>query len=208
LQHAWAEIEHDLGYKSKNEVPKEIRRDFSRVAGLLELADKEFIRIREYLNKYKAEVDNNIKNAILRIPIDKITLREYLDKSEIVDQINETLAKKNGGLIRATLGFGAERNIAPLNNFDIKTISDLDSLLKENEENIIRFFDEWTDKGKGVEVLPYDTPLFYLYYVLLYKNYSVDKLLDYMEVSEISKEETLSIDKALKNLIAKGFTLS
>lgn len=208
MQHAWAEIEHDLGYKSKNEVPKEIRRDFSRVAGLLELADKEFIRIREYLNKYKAEVDNNIKNAILRIPIDKITLREYLDKSEIVDQINETLAKKNGGLIRATLGFGAERNIAPLNNFDIKTISDLDSLLKENEENIIRFFDEWTDKGKGVEVLPYDTPLFYLYYVLLYKNYSVDKLLDYMEVSEISKEETLSIDKALKNLIAKGFTLS
>ena len=172
------------------------------------MADKEFIRIREYLNKYKAEVDNNIKNAILRIPIDKITLREYLDKSEIVDQINETLAKKNGGLIRATLGFGAERNIAPLNNFDIKTISDLDSLLKENEENIIRFFDEWTDKGKGVEVLPYDTPLFYLYYVLLYKNYSVDKLLDYMEVSEISKEETLSIDKALKNLIAKGFTLS
>ncbi len=35
LQHAWAEIEHDLGYKNKIEIPEKIRRDFSRVSGLL-----------------------------------------------------------------------------------------------------------------------------------------------------------------------------
>ncbi|HJH26042.1 MAG TPA: hypothetical protein C5S37_04530 [Methanophagales archaeon] len=32
LQHAWAEIEHDLGYKSSIEIPKDIRRRFSRLA--------------------------------------------------------------------------------------------------------------------------------------------------------------------------------
>ncbi|MBR3063551.1 MAG: (p)ppGpp synthetase, partial [Exiguobacterium sp.] len=31
LQHAWAEIEHDLGYKNPNAVPPEIKRSFSRV---------------------------------------------------------------------------------------------------------------------------------------------------------------------------------
>ena len=37
LQHAWAEIEHDLGYKTEFGIPLDVRREFSRVAGLLEI---------------------------------------------------------------------------------------------------------------------------------------------------------------------------
>jgi len=47
LQHAWAEIEHDLEYKSKAVVSYETRRNFSRLAGLLEFADLEFEKIRD-----------------------------------------------------------------------------------------------------------------------------------------------------------------
>ncbi len=36
LQHSWAEIEHDLGCKTEIEVPREIRRSFSKAASLLE----------------------------------------------------------------------------------------------------------------------------------------------------------------------------
>ena len=42
LQHAWAEIEHDIQYKSLETIPAPIRRRFTALAGLLEIADREF----------------------------------------------------------------------------------------------------------------------------------------------------------------------
>ncbi len=53
LQHAWAEIEHDLGYTGKDSIPEKVRRSFSRIASLLEIADIEFIRIRNELSEYE-----------------------------------------------------------------------------------------------------------------------------------------------------------
>jgi ppGpp synthetase/RelA/SpoT-type nucleotidyltranferase len=51
LQHAWAEIEHDIRYKGT--IPAEHTSDFDRrfalAAGLLELADREFSTIRDRL---------------------------------------------------------------------------------------------------------------------------------------------------------------
>ena len=37
LQHTWAAINHDLGYKSDFGIPKRITRDFSRIAGYIEV---------------------------------------------------------------------------------------------------------------------------------------------------------------------------
>lgn len=47
LQHAWAEIEHDIQYKSVEAMPIAIRRRFIMLAGLLELADREFQAIHD-----------------------------------------------------------------------------------------------------------------------------------------------------------------
>lgn len=42
VQHAWAEVSHDLIYKSAFTVPEELKRDCNRIAALLENADKAF----------------------------------------------------------------------------------------------------------------------------------------------------------------------
>ncbi len=47
LQHAWAEIEHDIQYKSVRAIPPAIRRRLAAVAGLLEIADREFQAVRD-----------------------------------------------------------------------------------------------------------------------------------------------------------------
>ena len=57
LQHSWAEIEHDLGYKTEFEVPRNIRRSFSKAASLLETVDDIFSDIRTKRIQYRCKTE-------------------------------------------------------------------------------------------------------------------------------------------------------
>jgi ppGpp synthetase/RelA/SpoT-type nucleotidyltranferase len=83
LQHAWAEVEHDLGYKllvdgspgrSAAAVPAEIRRRFSRIASLLEIADQEFVSIRGEMRRYRDRAREEGQHGARGLPIDTLTL--------------------------------------------------------------------------------------------------------------------------------------
>ncbi len=50
IEHAWAEIEHEIVYKSGVVQPDEILRRFAALAGSLELVDNEFLALRERRN--------------------------------------------------------------------------------------------------------------------------------------------------------------
>ena len=96
LQHAWAEIEHDLGYKSGIAIPKEIRRRFSRIAGLLELADTEFESIRIALRDYAAEVQKRISESPEAVSINKDSLAAFINSSESVNRIDMRIVNNIG----------------------------------------------------------------------------------------------------------------
>ena len=66
LQHAWAEIEHDIVYKSPVEIPFRVRRRFACLAGLLEIADREF----ESLRHDEMAVRQAIQSRIKKVKID------------------------------------------------------------------------------------------------------------------------------------------
>ncbi len=74
LQHAWAEVEHDLGYKANDAVPELIRRRFSRIASLLEIADQEFVSIRRDLRRYREAVREEVSMGGRGLPIDAVSL--------------------------------------------------------------------------------------------------------------------------------------
>lgn len=81
LQHAWAEIEHDIQYKSSKTIPSEIRRRFMALAGMLEVADREFQAIQDA----DKEIEDHAKNMVQRgdlggIEITPNSLKFFLDK--------------------------------------------------------------------------------------------------------------------------------
>ena len=65
LQHAWAEIEHGIVYKSPGEIPFRVRRRFACLAGLLEIADREFESLRQDDMAVRQAIQSRIKKVTI-----------------------------------------------------------------------------------------------------------------------------------------------
>ncbi|MDP1829659.1 MAG: hypothetical protein Q8L48_40715 [Archangium sp.] len=90
LQHAWAEVEHDLGYKVDDAMPEAIRRRFSRVAGLLEIADQEFVSIRRELAASRDEARATVAKSGA-LPIDLVSL-DALIRQPAIEALDREVA--------------------------------------------------------------------------------------------------------------------
>jgi len=86
LQHAWAEIEHDIQYKSASVIPAEIRRRFMALAGMLEIADREFQAIQNADKQLTQEARSRVEGGQLsQVEITPDALKAFLDKKLGVD---------------------------------------------------------------------------------------------------------------------------
>lgn len=80
LQHVWANMQHDTGYKSEVEIPVEYQRSLNRLAGILELADEQFSRIRKEINDYRRNVQSLVTNGNFdEVPLNGDTFRSYCE---------------------------------------------------------------------------------------------------------------------------------
>jgi len=80
LQHVWATINHDMGYKTDIEIPREHLRNMNRIAGMLELADEQFSRIRMAITDYRRNVQSLVADGDFdSVPLDGDTFRSYLE---------------------------------------------------------------------------------------------------------------------------------
>jgi len=80
LQHVWANMNHDIGYKSGVEVPQEHLRNLTRLAGMLELADEQFSLIRKNVNDYRRSVQSLVSSGNFdEVPLDGDTFKSYMN---------------------------------------------------------------------------------------------------------------------------------
>ncbi len=82
LQEAWAEIEHQLVYKSNVAAPTDIRRLIARLSGALEIADEQFQAIysrrQEYLKKLQASDISGLRDEPLNVDsLQEVIRRRY-----------------------------------------------------------------------------------------------------------------------------------
>lgn len=138
LQHAWAEIEHDIGYKTANGLPNVLRRSFSRLSGLLELADDEFIKIKERIAERQQEVSKDMESGLGESGLDIVALGEFLNKSRVLDEISYQIKLRYG----VTVGSPSkDHDLAHVLNglfyAGIGTIGDLTKALLQMKEYVI-----------------------------------------------------------------------
>lgn len=81
LQHAWAEIEHDMQYKAVAALPTKVQRRFAALAGLIEIADREFQAIEEEEASLRQEARKNVDIGNLDdVEVTDDSLKAYLDR--------------------------------------------------------------------------------------------------------------------------------
>lgn len=187
LQHAWAEIEHDLGYKSEIEIPHAARRSFYRVAALLETADIEFTKIKEFLNKYTKDVADKIINEPNNILLDKTSLRTLIKHDPSLKEIDKAILrgrpiKEDDVSIELMVNYHLRR----LDYLGIKTIKMLGNLLVTYRNEIIEYGEKYfssnnvsNDKSPVIK----GAALVSLAYYMVAKENDEKKVLDFLQVT-------------------------
>lgn len=138
MQHAWAEIEHDLGYKSKEDIPNQYRRQFARLAGLIELADDNFLQLKNNIMNYKHEARKKLPTSKKELLIDSTTLMTYVTEDRnYIKLLNEI--KSSGMNIDFNINSSyLSTMIQRAKKLDLKTIGDIAELFEKYKDIFLK----------------------------------------------------------------------
>lgn len=159
LQHAWAEVEHGLGYKSFYEPPMEIKRKLNRLAATLEILDEEFESIRYNIALYHSSIDKEEK--ILKTDINKDSLIAYINTNPTINEIATAICDKYGYRLSSDANLLSQQKIVTKLNFHgYQYINEINDDIMKYKDTIITIGDEISQK------INYDASTLNIYSVL------------------------------------------
>lgn len=187
LQHAWSAIQHDIGYKSDFGVPREIKRQFARLAGLLELADDEFVRARDNMVGYTEGIRQRIiTDDADEVLINMISLKEYVLHNQKMQSIIQEIANIAGAEINE---IDPESYVPQLAFLGIKKLGDIEIMIKENYPLAMKLANKALSAA-GLDIVSSSVALRFLCRAeLINKNYDYDKIVEFLKISLGTKEK-------------------
>lgn len=162
LQHSWAEIEHDLGYKGEFEIPSTAKRTFYRVAALLEQADIEFVKLKSTIAEYETGLSQGIKTNPSQIEINKASLTSFMSQNDNVIIFENDVFVGEYNLVITEFDiekFAHDKLINRIKKLGVENIKQLEEFYLDNEgllrESIESIFLKGghTSVGRGDSVL-------------------------------------------------------
>ncbi|HLZ81586.1 MAG TPA: hypothetical protein VKP04_08140 [Ktedonobacteraceae bacterium] len=127
LQHAWAEVEHGIQYKSIETIPAPYRRRFLALAGLFEIADRELNSLQEEDEALQKSAQQLVQRGELdEVAITPESLKTYLDERLGADGRMTPLKYDQTVRMIQQLGFSDLRHIDRcINGYDADAITRL-----------------------------------------------------------------------------------
>lgn len=134
---AWANISHYLDYKTDQDIPEELKRDFYALSGMFYVADKHFQLFFEQRHRKQDEIDKAFEKEDskdkLELPINLDTLTAYL---------REKFPDRQHGEIGSI-----SRVVKSLKEADYREISEIDEIISKNLSIFLQY-------EKDLEIVP------------------------------------------------------
>jgi ppGpp synthetase/RelA/SpoT-type nucleotidyltranferase len=187
IQHAWAEIEHDLGYKSAPSIPRPIKRRFYRLAAMLEVADDEFTAIKTTLQEYEKELPQSITNQPKTVAIDKSTIRLFIETAKIIKQTEKKILTDLGIASKECTEDSMARYAEYLQWTGISTIDAL-TIAYEKHLSIIEILMKKRLKNSKYKELNKGITLLYLCYAIMGKEKNQIRFMEFLTHFDFTRD--------------------
>jgi len=170
-------------------VPRDVRRRFARVAGLLELADAEFASIRKQLAEYAEAVDTDIRENPAQLELDLVSLRALFKFNSNSKRLDPLVAKLMQKKIVGTSDDIDESYVGRFAMLGIGRVDQLEAVASKEREAVSKFARYWVALPQEDDEINTDDDgtigrgigLFYLLYVLLRRTGSRALIQAYLE---------------------------
>ena len=135
LQHVWSTLDHDTGYKGDVTIPREYQRQFKRLAGMLELIDDEFSRLRNVLTDYRRQMlALEASGHLEAVDLNADTFRRYLETHPFA-RLNQRIAAINQAELYPVPMMPFLRVLKKLG---FETLGDVNRLIEEHSDDAYR----------------------------------------------------------------------
>ena len=132
LQHVWIALKEETGLKDNQQLPREYRRQFNLLAGMLEHIDTEFGQLRTAMADYRRRIHQLVDSGKLsEVPLNEETFRNYIGLRPF-DALNQRIAAINQSELYPAplLPF-----LPVLQDFQLETLGDVETFIDQNADD-------------------------------------------------------------------------